>query len=88
MLGVEVSGHGLGVAVYHYRAVPYMTAVAVAWTQQSSNSMPCAIVMPPARARQPNPRRYLGIQPEVSAHILRPAHTAGSCLAQTLKGLR
>ena len=34
MLGVEVSGHGLGVAVYHSRAVPYMTAVAVAWTQQ------------------------------------------------------
>ncbi len=44
MLCVEVSGHCLGVAVYHYRAVPYMTAVAVAWTQQSSNSMPWPIV--------------------------------------------
>ncbi len=43
----------------------------------------------PHLARQPIPRRYLGIQPEVSARILRAcAPLACSWIAQTLNGLR
>nr|AAM75987.1 unknown [Candidatus Tremblaya princeps] len=88
MLCVEVSGHGLGVAVYHYRAVLYMTAVAVAWEAVVElDALAYCYGPAPSTATDPTslPRhsaRGICAHPEACAPL------ACSWIAQTLNGLR